>query len=405
MQRKENIIVIAKETYCIIPDNKKIATEIKIENLKAVVLVNLFYEEQIDFYRKYLDEIPASIDIIIISSKDVILNRFTSNRYQKIKKDNRGRDISALLVAAKSIVFQYEYICFIHDKKEKEPKRKEYVDLWKKNLWDNMLQSSCYIYNLLELLASTPEIGILVPLPPYVKGRELRWSNLWGDNFANVSRLADELGIRGNVSYGNPPITYSTVFWAKSQALKKLFSKDWEYTDFPAEPMRDDGEINHAIERILEYVVKDAGYEIKIALSASYAAFFMEQLDEGVNRVWDFIEREMGIRNLNDLSHYSVTVRTIWNFAKGHNGFYLYGGGQRGKACLAVCRLLEIVPKGVIVTNIEDGHCEIDGIPISAISDVSLDNNVGVIITVGIGFQKEIEDELEKRNFKEYIVF
>jgi hypothetical protein len=34
-----------------------------------------------------------------------------------ILKQNRGRDVSSLLVACKEYVFKYEYLCFIHDKK------------------------------------------------------------------------------------------------------------------------------------------------------------------------------------------------------------------------------------------------------------------------------------------------
>ena len=136
-------------TYCIISDNKKVVSNANIDSLRVAIFVNLFYEEQIEIYKNYLNRLPAFVDIIIMSSKDTILESFNSGRFKTIKKENRGRDISALLVTAKKLIFRYEYICFVHDKKEKRSEQKKYVDLWIKNLWDNMLQSSMYVYNVL----------------------------------------------------------------------------------------------------------------------------------------------------------------------------------------------------------------------------------------------------------------
>lgn len=397
--------MISAESYYIISDNKESETAIAIKTLKAVILVNLFYEDQVDFYQTYLEKIPDYIDIFIISSKDIILNMFNDDRYQKRKKENRGRDISALLVTAKDIFFQYDYVCFIHDKKEKEPETKEYVDAWRKNMWDNMLQSSSYIYNILELLASIPSIGMLVPIPPYGRDSGMWLNGSWGNNFGNVKQLAGELDINeATICYESLPITYSTAFWAKSKALLKLFSKNWKYTDFPDEPMRNDGEINHAIERILEYVVKDAGFEVKIALSTSYAAFFISQLNAEIKNLWEQLDRTIGIRYYSGLDCYQFTVDKIRNFARKYDKIYLYGGGKKGKQCLTICRLIGIKPKGFIITNPE-GINEVEGLPVLSSLDVELDESVGIIISVGIAFQQEVEEELKKRGFGEYVIF
>ena len=129
------------ETYSIIPDYRKVQTKINTKNINAAILVHLFYEEQVECSQKYLEEVPEEIDIVILSSKERILNQFQSRRYIRIKKENRGRDISALLVAARKIIFQYKYICFVHDKKEKSPNDKEYVDLLERLPFDGKLQA------------------------------------------------------------------------------------------------------------------------------------------------------------------------------------------------------------------------------------------------------------------------
>ena len=88
------------ETYCIISDQKKVVSETNIEEIKAAVFVNLFYVEQLQIYQNYLEQVPDFIDIVIISPKEHILKCFRGNRFITIRKENRGRDISALLVAA-----------------------------------------------------------------------------------------------------------------------------------------------------------------------------------------------------------------------------------------------------------------------------------------------------------------
>lgn len=393
-------------SYCVISDSKKVETNQNIEKRKVAVIVHLFYEEQIDFYRTYLEKIPSFIDVIVISSKNVILEYFSLYGIKTIKKENRGRDISALLVIGKEIVFQYEYICFIHDKKEKDVSKKEDVANWKKNLWDNMLQSDIYVYNLLEFMENDKLTGMFVPLPPHGRNMEMWLYASWGENCVNTQKLADELNVKANICEERPPYTYGTVFWAKTEVLKKLYTKDWSYEDFPEEPMQDDGEINHAIERVLQYVVEDAGYKVKIVLSSSFAGYFIGQLHDELCGLWKQIESIFGVRNYDGLDTYNVRVKKIKKFAKEHADIYLYGGGRVGRNCLKVCHSLNIFPKGIIVTSVGDTtDVKEKEIPIISINDVRLKQSTGIIVSVGNNWKAEIIEELEKRSFNQYLLF
>jgi lipopolysaccharide biosynthesis protein len=385
------------ETYCIISDQKKVVSETNIEEIKAAVFVNLFYVEQLQIYQNYLEQVPDFIDIVIISPKEHILKCFRGNRFITIRKENRGRDISALLVAAKKLIFHYEYVCFIHDKKEKRQEQKAYVDSWIKNLWGNMLQSKAYIYNVLDAFQDK-KIGMLVPLPPYGRDNGAWLRGAWGENYENVKRLAQDLNISGNICLEKPPVTYSTVFWARSDVLKKLFFRDWKYTDFPREPMRNDGEINHAIERVMQYAVEDAGYETKILLSTSFAASFIHQLHSEMNGLWNQLDAGFGISSYRGLDNYE----RIKAFAEKHSELYLYGAGKRGKECLRLCQACNIFPNGFIVTELKSAYEEI---PVLAISDLTITENTGIIISVNWDLQEEIKKELEKRGFHEYMLY
>ena len=66
-------------------------------------------------------------------------------------KENRGRDVSALLVAAKEIIEKFEVFCFIHDKESKAEYLEKDTERWILNLWENMLHDEDYIYRVAEM--------------------------------------------------------------------------------------------------------------------------------------------------------------------------------------------------------------------------------------------------------------
>ena len=99
---------------------------------KAAVILYLFYIDTLPNYYGYIDGIPDSIDVYIISSKAEVLETVQScmeqlrrGHIRYILKENTGRDVSALLVAASEIVKKYQYICFVHDKKAHDIKLKD----------------------------------------------------------------------------------------------------------------------------------------------------------------------------------------------------------------------------------------------------------------------------------------
>lgn len=393
-------------SYSIIPDDRKMETEVDISSVRTAVLVHLFYEDQVEWSKKYLEELPDCIDIIIFSSKDDILDQFQDDRYRRIRKENRGRDISALLVAARAVIFHYQYICFVHDKREKNPDDKEYVDLWRKSMWDNTLRSSVYVSNILDMFESEGRIGLMVPPPPHQGDRGVWLKGDWGGTFELVRNLANEIGLSADIRYETPPITYSTVFWARTKVLRKLFSKEWSYTDFPDEPMRDYGEINHAVERILQYVATDAGYETKILFSVASASEFILQLRSEMKGLWGRIQDCFGIRNYWDFDNYLQRTEKIKYFAACHSKLYLYGAGMAGRDCMRMCAVQGIVPKGILVTDVEDAYGDMDGTRILPVSELDLSEGTGIIITVyEADYQNEIKKRLDDMGFCEYITY
>lgn len=393
--------------YVFLPDKDRLENTRRIKK-NAAVFINLYYEEQIDYYKNYLDEIPDYIDIYVISSKECVLEKFGDNRYKTIKKENRGRDISALLIAAGPFILQYDYVCFCHDKRELVPEDKTYTDEWKLNLFQNTIGTGIYIENLLSFMERNAEVGMCVPLPQHGYGRLHYLKGDWGLDYELTLGLINELGIKAELSPERLPFTFGTVFWAKSKAIQKLYTKSWKYEDFPEEPLAFDGEINHAIERIMQYLVEDAGYIVKMTVSVSYAERFMNFLRRDLSSLWDVICDKYVYYHINQIQEkfekeklYKTVIR---DYCEKYDRIYLYGAGKVADSCMKYLSEAGIFPTGILVTE-SDGSKYKNRVPITTIDKFDSGSGAGVIVTVGEKLLSEVLQILEQYEIKDYLVF
>lgn len=377
---------------------------------QTAVVINLYYMESVEFYLGYIKKIPNEIQVYIISSVQEIIEKIkesygTPPNITFLEKKNRGRDISALLVVFREIAKKYKYFCYLHDKKAKQKHLKEDVDLWIENLWDNMIGSEQYIYNVLYKLENDDSIGLLVPPEPMGEYTGIWFHNLWMDNFDNTKKLAEYLELKCNLDIEKPPITIGTVFWARTNALEKLLSKKWKYEDFPEEPLANDGTINHAVERILGYVVQDAGYDTYTVMTDSYATKMLLYQYDCVRISCQYLEHKVGINTIHQLRNIDKQHEIIFDFISYNQHFYLYGAGLYGRQLLKLIRGWGFEPDGFIVTGGCGDMDIIDGIPVFHLSQIiNTDTNSGIIISVNYNLQNELEAELKKHGYSNYIM-
>ena len=271
----KNILDIRKEKnlYYILPANVR-TDPARLSEISAIVVACLYYEDLLEESLSYLSNVPEYMDICICTSDPSLAKKaevFCSRLEHAfvVVKENRGRDISSLLVACREILSNYTYICFVL------PRQRWEIDLWIRNLWSSMLDSASYIENVLCLFLNHPDLGLLVPPEPVGDIMRNWYYNTWGPNFDNTVLLAERLGLSCNISRAKPPFTIGTVFWCRYEALEKLFRYGFQYEDFPEEPMASDGTLSHAIERILGYVAQDAGYDTGTVLTCDYAQYLI----------------------------------------------------------------------------------------------------------------------------------
>lgn len=384
------------ENYVVIPKGTSVTRACG----RALIAIYLYYEDTVGDYYPYIDPVVSmdNVDVVFITTSEKIRQMMT-DRYGSVTvliKQNRGRDVAALMVAVRDIISKYKYFCFVHDKKGvKEIFRKD-ATVWIRSMWENMIASDHYIRNVIDYFENHKECGLLVPPEPIGDYYSVWFRNSWMDDYEMTSELAIELGLDADISPDKSPISYGTVLWGRTAAFYKLFQKKWKYSDFVEEPMPYDGTISHAIERIFPYVAQDAGYETKTLMTDSYCATLLSYLQSTAFDVYSVIRKYLEIVNIHDMKNVMRYEISLPDFFERKRKVYLYGAGAGGRACLHILRVNGLKPDGFIVSHV-NGKVDLDGLKIYSLSEVPLSDDCGVIVTViNDDARQEIYEELAK---------
>lgn len=244
-------------------------TKNKNKNKKIALIMHIYFEDLVEYCFNYAASMPKYSDIYITTNskekKYIIEKIFKKGNFNKVEViiiENRGRDVSALLVATKKFIMEYDYVCFAHDKKVGQLDFAIKGEAFSNKCFENILSNNIFVENIINTFEKNPRLGLLTPPPPnHAEYYPTIGEMDWGCNYMNTLNLAKDLDINLNFNYDKEPIApLGTMFWFRPQALKTLFDKNWEYNDFPKEPNDTDGTLLHAIERIYPFVVQHEGY-------------------------------------------------------------------------------------------------------------------------------------------------
>ena len=379
---------------------------------RTAVIIYLYYIDTLSVYYDYIDNIPIDIDIYILSSRQDVLTEISEHlnvlgrrNVQYFLKENRGRDVSALLVTGRDIVRRYQYICFLHDKKEHTAEEKHDIDLWIENLWGNQIGSSSYIDEILRLFESRNDLGILAPPEPIGDHCTTWFGYGWYGSYNITKKISDQLELNADIREDKPPITFGTVLWFRTIALQKLFEAEWRYSDFNDEYLGRDDYLSYGLERIFAYVAQDAGYETGIAMTISYAEKQTSYLQYATSTIMHEKDKFFPISEMSKINCYKRNYVKLVEFGKRNKSLYLYGAGRMGRFCFSLLRLEHVLPAGYIVSENKESAI-LDDIPVFLIDELERIQDIAVVITVDrLDIQEEIVAQLKKRRINNYIRF
>lgn len=247
---------------------------------KKVIVFHLYFPDVFPDILKYVKAIPDDFDFYLTtdtSSKRVEIEKklFENNiAFTEIRViPNRGRDVSSLLVGVKDIIMNYDLVCFAHDKKAVQVHPGTVGESFAYKCYENILGSEAFIQNVVSTFIQHPRLGLLSPPEPNHGVYFQTIGGEWGNNYDSTRQLKANLKLDVPMDIEKPPIApFGSVFWFRPIALKALFDAEWNYEDFPEEPMKEDGTISHAIERIYPFVVQAAGYYPGVLMNDEAAA-------------------------------------------------------------------------------------------------------------------------------------
>lgn len=289
------------------------------KTLKTVLIIHIYYEDMVKYCLEYAKSMPVGSDLILTTNTEekkkhieecLKEENWDTSCVRVLKIENRGRDVSALLVAAAPYVMDYDIACFAHDKKVPQLTWGCSGYEFSERCFQNILASREYVENVMALFAKNPYLGMAFPAPP---NHAEYFGNLgyeWGPNFGVTKKLADTLGLNVPMAENKEPVApLGTMFWFRPKALRQLLEYGWTYQDFPKEPNSIDGTILHGIERIYPFVAQNAGYYSAYIFSSEYAETEITNLTLSIRSLTSRIFKIYGhnpLINLNSVLDYYI---------------------------------------------------------------------------------------------------
>ncbi|MFH0255789.1 rhamnan synthesis F family protein [Vibrio rumoiensis] len=264
------------------------------ESVTIAVLAHVYYPDMMGEMLSYIENIPTEYDLYITTatskSKNEILdylsgvNHHAVNVDVRVMHENRGRDISALVIECRDVVLEkdYDLICRLHSKKSPQNDVNQSLH-FKKQMYDNLVFNRAYTSKLINFMSSNDSIGFITPSMVHVGYPTLGHS--WFSNRPKTMEVAKRLGISVPFDDFSPFAAYGTMFWFKPDAMKRLFEEKWAWSEFNAEPGHNDGSLSHVIERLMIYLVHDSGYISYNVMSSSMAELNYAKLEYKAQRL------------------------------------------------------------------------------------------------------------------------
>jgi glycosyltransferase involved in cell wall biosynthesis/Tfp pilus assembly protein PilF len=234
---------------------------------RLAVHIHLFYLDCIPQILNYLKVIPEKFDLYISTDEQSKLEEIASmlgDLPTEIRRDvrlcpNRGRDIAPFLLSFKDVFGNYEYWLHLHTKKSVD--KPGLGPRWLTHNLNTLLHDSRYIRSILTLLDEEHRCGMVIPVPV----DEIRSFMYWGRNHEIASGFLKTLDIDPAILDAFPLFfPAGNMFWCRASALERIVrNRRLSFTDFPEEPIPDDGTLAHALERLLPYVSYHDGFHYR----------------------------------------------------------------------------------------------------------------------------------------------
>jgi lipopolysaccharide biosynthesis protein len=233
--------------------------------IPVAVVVHIYYEDTWPDIAGALRGLTIPFDLIVTTVAgrerliETIRQAYPLAEIEVV--ENRGRDVGPFIaLLERGRLDRYKYICKIHGKKSIDGGRKTYMGaMWRRRLLFDLLGAPGAANAAIDLFERDPSIGMIGPkvfrLPKDGYSEDLSWSA----NRSLTLKIAERMGVPSDEF--RLDFFGGTMFWVRPEALKPLANLRLA-ADMPYESGRIDGDLPHAIERVLPTSVLAAGYKL-----------------------------------------------------------------------------------------------------------------------------------------------
>jgi lipopolysaccharide biosynthesis protein len=223
------------------------------------VFLHAYYEHEIQRILPYLANIGMPFDLYVSTdapAKQAYLEATLRPLYGDALFvgvfENRGRDIAPKFVGFRDQQREYDLVLHIHAKKSTHTSE---LASWLEFILKCLLGSPEICRSILALFANHPQLGVVAPRihPSSVYGVQ------WGKNYCKTVYLARQMGVELQRAT-RLDFPAGSMFWARPAALRPLLDLDLTFSSFEPEHGQLDGTTAHAIERLIFYSAKRAGF-------------------------------------------------------------------------------------------------------------------------------------------------
>ncbi len=236
----------------------------KADERKRIALqIHVFYIDVFDEILSEIKRFPFKLDLYISTDsneKSAEITKLLKNHKIKTGEvvvevvENRGRDIYPFLKQLSGVYKNYDYVGHIHTKKSVE---NVFGDNWRKYLFNALLGTDNNARRVLGLFKNE-KAGIVFPAN---YESVLHQINI-GSNKKELNRLLKKMGLKKVTDHEEILFPAGAMFWARAEAIGKIFDLGLTEKDFPEEAGQTDGTIAHAIERLFGIVPSRLGYDV-----------------------------------------------------------------------------------------------------------------------------------------------
>lgn len=232
------------------------------EKLNVAVCLHIFYEDYIDRFSQALNTFPVDIDVFITlanteheaRAKEVFGSHPRVNHVETRCVPNRGRNFGPLLVEFAEQLQRYDLFCHLHSKKSLYSGREQ--TQWSDYLTEYLMRDESVVTRALNAFQENPDVGVYYPTTFWMMPS---WANHVTMNKGFMKAWQNDLGLEERDGFLNYPV--GGMFWARPEALKGILDRQYQYEDFPEEPLPNDGSMLHALERMIGLLAEHNGYQ------------------------------------------------------------------------------------------------------------------------------------------------